>query len=82
MPPVIAGLFVAVVRIPLAYLLAVRLGRGGLGVPWAVNLTLAIQVCALLVWFLARFWRRPSTEPPGPSKRPSKASAILLEVRL
>ncbi len=80
MPPVIAGLFVAVVRIPLAYLLAVRLGRGGLGVPWAVNVTLALQVCALLVWFLARFWR-PSAEPPGPSKGPLPAGAVLLEVR-
>jgi putative MATE family efflux protein len=81
MPPVVAGLFVAVVRIPLAYVLAVRLGRGGLGVPWAVNVTLVVQVLALLVWFLVRFRPRPaSAVSPGSPVGAVPDSRALSEV--
>jgi len=56
-PPVIIGLCVALSRFPIAYLLAVRLQKGGLGVAWAVNLTLVLQTVILLAWFFFRFDR-------------------------
>jgi Na+-driven multidrug efflux pump len=74
-PPVIIGLVVALSRFPLAYLVAVRLGLGGIGVTWAVNGTLVLQAVALVVWFRLRFARMTVTAiepivhslPPPPS---------------
>lgn len=54
-PPVVVGVFTALSRFPLAYLIAVRMGKGGLGVAWAVNLSLVVQTVLLIAWFLARF---------------------------
>jgi putative MATE family efflux protein len=65
-PPVIIGLVVALARFPIAYLVAVRLGLGGIGVTWAVNGTLILQAVALVVWFRLRFVRMTAT-PPEPS---------------
>lgn len=56
-PPVLIGLVVALMRFPLAYLVAVRGGYGGLGVSWAVNGTLVLQAVILVVWFRVRFDR-------------------------
>ncbi|HVJ90782.1 MAG TPA: MATE family efflux transporter [Labilithrix sp.] len=57
LPPVFIGFAVALARFPLAYLLAVRSGAGGLGVAWAVNGTIAVQTLALGAWFILRFDR-------------------------
>jgi Na+-driven multidrug efflux pump len=65
-PPVIIGLVVALARFPIAYLVAVRLGLGGIGVTWAVNGTLILQAVALVVWFRLRFVRM-TAKPPQPS---------------
>ncbi len=54
-PPVIIGLITALARLPLAYALAVHFGLGGLGVAWAVNITLALQALVLGAWFFLRF---------------------------
>ena len=54
-PPVVVGLLVALARFPLAWLIAVRMNKGGLGVAWAVNSTLVVQTILLLGWFLLRF---------------------------
>lgn len=54
-PPVVVGLLVALARFPLAWMIAVRLDKGGLGVEWAVSATLVVQTLVLLVWFLVRF---------------------------
>lgn len=62
MPPVIIGLFVAVLRFPLSYALAVRMGYGAFGVAWAVNITLIAQACALTLLIVLRF-RRASPLP-------------------
>lgn len=83
LPPVLVGLGVALTRIPLAVYLAVHLHKGGLGVTWAVNLTLALQVLILLVWFVTRARRsgpRPGPfasahPPPMASETPASASA-------
>lgn len=56
-PPVVVGLVVALSRLPLAYLLSVRLGHGGLGVAWTVNITVAVQTVVLGAWFVTRFDR-------------------------
>lgn len=56
-PPVVIGLGVAVVRFPAAWLLAVKLGKGGLGVAWSVNGTIVAQVVLLGIWFFTRFDR-------------------------
>ncbi len=61
-PPVVIGLLVALSRFPLAWLIAVKLGRGGLGVAWAVNGSLVVQTVLLVTWFLAR-WRRLEARP-------------------
>jgi putative MATE family efflux protein len=64
-PPVVIGLGIALARFPLAWLIAVRLDKGGLGVAWAVNTTLVVQTVLLLVWFLVRF-RQTSTSAIEP----------------
>lgn len=56
-PPVVIGLVVALSRFPLAWLIAVKLGKGGLGVAWAVNGSLVVQTIVLVAWFLLRFKR-------------------------
>jgi putative MATE family efflux protein len=75
-PPVVVGLAIALSRFPLAYLLAVRVGLGGLGVTWAVNTTLIVQTLLLLGWFRLRFHKYTSqpiedvafsVRPPPPS---------------
>jgi Na+-driven multidrug efflux pump len=82
-PPVIIGLVVAVARFPLAYLLAVALGQGGLGVAWAVNATVVLQTIALGIWFVVRFERMNaeaireipvSLPPPAPAPAPAPES--------
>ncbi|MBX3219873.1 MAG: MATE family efflux transporter [Labilithrix sp.] len=56
-PPVVVGLVIALARLPLAYLFAVRMGQGGLGVAWAVNATLVLQSLTLAALFVVRFDR-------------------------
>lgn len=56
-PPVVVGLVIALVRFPVAYLLAVHLNKGGLGVAWAVNGTIIVQTIVLVAWFRLRFAR-------------------------
>ncbi|MCW5837782.1 MAG: MATE family efflux transporter [Labilithrix sp.] len=62
-PPVVVGLVIALARIPLAYLFAVKMGKGGLGVAWAVNSTLALQTLALGALLVLRFDRARSEAP-------------------
>ncbi|MBX3191500.1 MAG: hypothetical protein KF819_31180 [Labilithrix sp.] len=73
-PPVIVGVGVAALRFPLAYVVAVKLGKGGLGVAWAVNVSLVIQTLVLVTVFLSRFGQTegqkleiiaPSIAPPA-----------------
>jgi Na+-driven multidrug efflux pump len=80
-PPVLVGIGVALSRFPIAYLLAVKLGAGGLGVAWAVNGTLMAQTLVLIGWFLLRFRKMkgmeietiPTSLPP--SKIPDETAA-------
>lgn len=82
-PPVVVGLCIALVRFPLAYLLAVHLKKGGLGVAWAVNGTIVVQTLVLLAWFRVRFDRMhaaPLDEiaasiPPPPDRSAADESA-------
>lgn len=73
-PPVIIGVCIAALRFPLAWFIAVHLGKGGLGVAWAVNASLVIQTIVLITVFLSRFARieakaldviAPSIPPPA-----------------
>jgi putative MATE family efflux protein len=81
-PPVVVGLCIALARFPLAYLLAVHLGKGGLGVAWAVNATIIVQTLVLLAWFRLRFERMnaeplraiPLSMPPPPDPRSADES--------
>lgn len=73
-PPVVIGVVVALSRFPLAHIFAVRLGKGGFGVAWAVNLTLVVQTLLLVTWFLVRFRRVESRvlAPMGASVPPPR----------
>ena len=77
-PPVVVGLAVALARFPIAYVVAVKMGAGGLGVAWAVNGTIILQTLVLGAWFFARFERMnahelraipPSIPPPAPADK-------------
>lgn len=87
-PPVAIGLVIALSRFPLAWLLAVRLGQGGLGVTLAVNSTLVVQALVLVVWFRARFatYEVAPLAPLGLSVPPpataSKSDGAYTSVRL
>jgi putative MATE family efflux protein len=76
LPPVIIGTTVALSRFPLAYLIAVKMGKGGLGVAWAVNGSLVVQTVLLFVWFVVRFSRMNAVpiEQIGPSIPPPPLS--------
>lgn len=78
-PPVVIGLVVALSRFPIAYLVAVRLGLGGIGVTWAVNGTLVLQAVALVVWFRLRFAKMTATaiEPIAHSLPPPPSAEAL-----
>ena len=87
-PPVAIGLVIALSRFPLAWLLAVRLGQGGLGVTLAVNSTLVVQALVLVVCFRARFatYEVAPLAPLGLSVPPpataSKSDGAYTSVRL
>lgn len=72
-PAVAIGLAVAMIRFPLAYFFAVHLGKGGLGVAWAVNATIALQTLALGAAFRLRLPAR-GTPPRARAGEPASTS--------
>lgn len=56
LPPMIVLLPGAIIRIPLAYLLAINLGMGITGVWWTLTITTLVKAAVLAVWFSRGKW--------------------------
>ncbi|MBD3237713.1 MAG: MATE family efflux transporter [Candidatus Eisenbacteria bacterium] len=63
------------IRIPGAYLLAIVLGLGPLGLWWAMFLSNTLTALAAAIWFSRGTWKRKVIEeelvPPGPAPAPA-----------
>jgi putative MATE family efflux protein len=57
MPPLVVGVPFTMMRIPLAYLLAISLGMGVSGVWWAIGLSMVIKGILMIVWFRRGRWK-------------------------
>lgn len=58
MPPMIVGVPLTAIRIPLAHLLANTLGLGAAGIWWAVSGTTLLKGLAMVVWFSTGRWKK------------------------
>jgi putative MATE family efflux protein len=58
LPPMIVSLPGSVLRIPIAYLLAITLGLGVNGVWWAISLTSIAKGTVLVFWFRQGKWKK------------------------
>lgn len=62
------------VRIPAAWLMAVALGMGPIGLWWAMNLSNVLAAVAAFVWFLRGDWKRSAIDrPPAGAAGPAPA---------
>jgi len=57
LPPMVVGIPGAVVRIPLAWLLAIGMGLGPDGIWWTITATSVVKGVALLIWFSLGRWQ-------------------------
>ncbi len=58
MPPTLVSIPGTLLRIPLAYYLAISLGMGPNGIFWAITISTILKGIAMLVWFRAGTWKR------------------------
>lgn len=58
LPPMIVSLPGSILRIPIAYLLAITLGLGVNGVWWAITLTSIVKGTVLVFWFRWGKWKK------------------------
>jgi Na+-driven multidrug efflux pump len=58
LPPMIVSIPGTLIRIPLAYLLAVTLKIGPSGVFWAITISTIIKGIAIFIWFNTGSWKR------------------------
>lgn len=56
-PPTVISLPMSLLRIPLAYLLAIVLGWGPRGIWWTITLTCIVRTVVLAVWFRTNRWK-------------------------
>lgn len=57
-PPMVVSVPGSILRIPLAYLLALKLGWGVAGIWWAITLTSVVKGVVLAFWFKLGRWKR------------------------
>lgn len=58
LPPMIVSIPGTLIRIPIAYILAIPLGLGPIGVFWAITITTIMKGIAILIWFNTGAWKR------------------------
>jgi putative MATE family efflux protein len=68
-PPTIVSIPGTLVRIPLAYYLAIPLGLGPVGIFWAITISTVIKGIAILIWFKVTGWKNkdPQSVPVPPA---------------
>jgi len=57
MPPMLVGVPLTAVRVPLAHLLCRTFGWGAAGIWWAISVTTLLKGAALMAWFAAGRWK-------------------------
>jgi putative MATE family efflux protein len=57
-PPMIISIPGTLLRIPLAYYLAIPLGLGPIGIFWAITISTIMKGIAVLIWFKSGTWKR------------------------
>jgi putative MATE family efflux protein len=57
-PPMIVSIPGTLIRIPLAYFLAITLGLGPSGIFWAITLSTILKGTAILAWFRTGVWKK------------------------
>jgi len=57
-PPMIVSIPGTLIRIPLAYFLAIPLGLGPIGIFWAITISTIIKGIVILIWFRTGSWSR------------------------
>jgi len=56
-PPMVISIPGTLIRIPLAYFLAIPLGLGPIGIFWAITISTIIKGIAVLIWFRTGSWK-------------------------
>jgi Na+-driven multidrug efflux pump len=56
-PPMIVSIPGTLLRIPLAYFLAISMGMGPIGIFWAITISTIIKGIAVLIWFKSGSWK-------------------------
>jgi len=58
LPPMLISIPGTLLRIPIAYYLAITLGMGPVGIFWAITISTIIKGIAIVIWFKAGTWKR------------------------
>jgi Na+-driven multidrug efflux pump len=70
-PPTVISIPLSLLRIPLAYLLAVALAWGPDGIWWAITLTCIVRALILLGWFRRNRWKTAGLAAAALGKEPA-----------
>jgi putative MATE family efflux protein len=58
-PPTVVSIPGTLIRIPLAYYLAIAMGMGPSGIFWAITISTIIKGIAIMIWFKVGKWYKP-----------------------
>jgi Na+-driven multidrug efflux pump len=58
LPPMIVSIPGTLIRIPIAYLLAITLGLGPAGIFWAITASTIAKGIAIFIWFRTGSWKK------------------------
>jgi putative MATE family efflux protein len=58
LPPMIVSIPGTLIRIPLAYALAIPLGLGPIGIFWAITISTILKGISILIWFRTGSWKK------------------------
>ena len=77
MPAMLISVPISIVRIPVAWGLAVGAGLGPGAIWWTISISAALRGVAILVWWRRGTWKSghlpPSVPPPPPQNNPAAA---------
>jgi len=57
-PPMVVSIPGTLIRIPLAYILAISLGLGPIGIFWAITISTILKGITVLIWFRTGRWKK------------------------